>query len=209
MAATPTRPSRHPWIWFALAGALIGLTLLLLACIAPVTLGSADRRAQQPIVPAPPDPEADEVHHSRVSAMLSGGERTALELLAEPDAVRRQERVQLYLSKTQASTRIAAASGLVGPYLNLHPLLGSIAGGDAQQRTGLSELYFARGSLCYATRMQVVEGVWRVVEWEPAGKTCARLVEQRLPGAPPPPAAAAEAAGVSLTMVYTILDFRF
>lgn len=128
--------------------------------------------------------------------MLSGGERTALELLAEPDPVRRQERVQLYLSKTQASTRLAAASGLVGPYLNRHEVLGSIAGGDAQQRTGLSELYFARGSLCCATRMQVVEGVWRVVEWEPAGKTCARFVEQRLPGAPPSPAAAAEAATV-------------
>ncbi|NWF80724.1 MAG: hypothetical protein HXY37_11835 [Chloroflexi bacterium] len=196
MATTPTRPPRHPWLWFALAGVLSGLTLLLIACLALVSLGSAARRAPQPIVLAPPDPDADEVHWHWVSAMLDGDERSALELLAEPDAARRQERVQLYRSKTQAATRLAAASGLIGPYLNRHALLGSIAGDEAQQRIGLSELSFARGSLCYATRMQVVEGAWRVVEWEPAGKTCARFVDQRLPGEPPSPAAAAEAAAV-------------
>ncbi|MCX7790191.1 MAG: hypothetical protein N2378_06090 [Chloroflexaceae bacterium] len=195
MATAPTRPSRRSRIWFA----LIGLTLLLLVCVAPVTIGAAMGRGPVSITIAPPDPDSAMVHHHWVSAMLSGDEPAALELLAEPDPARRQQRVRSYLSRTDALIRLTAAGGLLGPYLERFELLGSVTGEHERQRTGLSEVYFARGSLCYATRMEAIEGTWRVIEWASAGNACARFLEKSLPGAPPGREAGAEIAAVHTT----------
>lgn len=201
MATTPTRPSRRSRIWFA----LIGLALLL-ACVAPVTIGATVGRGPVSFTIAPPDPDADVVHRHWVSAMLSGDEPAALELLAEPDPARRQQRVRSSMARTDSLIRLTAAGGLIGPYLDQFELLGSIAGDDERQRTGLSEVYFARGSLCYATRMVKAEGGWRVVEWAAAGNICARFLERSLPGAPPSRQAAAEAATVHATWANAIFS---
>ncbi len=194
MATAPTRPARRPRVWFA----LITLVLLLLACVAPATIGAVGRGPGSFTI-APPDPEASVVHYRWVSAMLYAEEPVALELLAEPDPARRKQRVRSYIARTDALIRLTAAGGLLGPYLDQFELLGSIAGDDERQRTGLSEAYFARGRLCYATRMVKVEGAWRVVEWAAAGNICTRFLEQSLPGAPPSRQAAAEAATVHAT----------
>ncbi len=201
MATAPTRPARRPRVWFA----LIALALLFLACVAPVTIGAVGRGPAS-ITIAPPDPDADVVQHHWVSAMLSGDEPAALELLAESDSARRQQRVRSYIARTDSLIRLTAAGGLLGPYLDQFELLGSIAGDDERQRTALSEVYFARGSLCYATRMVKGEGAWRVVEWAAAGNICARFLEQSLPGAPPSRQAAAEAATVHATWANAIFS---
>ncbi|MFQ3663113.1 MAG: hypothetical protein SNJ69_12055 [Chloroflexaceae bacterium] len=128
------------------------------------------------------DPDAEEVHHRWVLAMLSGNEDVALELAAEPDSERRGEHVRKQLEVTASWLRFSNLIGIVGPYLDRFEVLGIVPGADAERRIGLSQVLFARGSSCFATHLVLVAGSWRVVEWEPGGDACHQFIDRSLPG---------------------------
>lgn len=153
MAATPTRPPRHPWLWFALAGALSSLTLLLLACLAPLTLGSAARRAPQPIVPAPPA-EAAAVHAAWASAMFSGDVAGATPLFAEEPPQEGQSFAEIYAELTD----LVLVGGVeeFGPYQG-YEVLDTFAE-HTRHQVGYARVAYERGQLCFRSDLHYRAG---------------------------------------------------